>query len=121
MSAHTYIISRIKQGEPLRDSLTKVEFYTSKLEDMINHFQPPHEKTFNITAIDDYLRQLRSRVPKMRGLNIKDERELSNAIFDLYDELVPIVPAMRPEYLKKLIENYNSLDAKIRRGLEQLT
>ena len=121
MSAHTHIINGIRQGKPLRDSLTIVESYTSKLRDMINHFQPPHEITYNITDIDDYLRKLRTRVPEIRGLNIKDEREFYNAIFDLLEELVPIVPAMRPEYLKGLIEKYDSLGAQIRRDLEKQT
>jgi hypothetical protein len=107
--------TRINKPKLLTELSTRVESYVSILDTMIEHFSPP-ERTLDTTAIDGYLRKLRTRVPRTFGLHIDEEQRLNNAIFDLHRELEPMQLHDRWLRLTKLRSDYNQLlfDIKVK-------
>ncbi|MFN9691828.1 MAG: hypothetical protein ACK551_07005 [Vampirovibrionales bacterium] len=110
--------NRIKDATLLRGLSTRVESYLSILGTMIEHFTSD-DRTLDITAIDGYLRKLRTQVPEIIGLKIDEEERLYSAIFSLRNELVPIQTPERLSHLQKLFNHYDELLFDIKVALDQ--
>jgi hypothetical protein len=110
---------KIKKETLLRGLSTRVESYLSILDTMIEHFTPDG-RTLYITAIDGYLRDLRTQVPKIEifGLEIDEEERLYLAILSLRKELVPIQTHERLSHLQKLFNQYDDLLCNIKVKLD---
>jgi hypothetical protein len=108
---------KIKKETLLRGLSTRVESYLSILGTMIEHFTSD-DRTLDITAIDGYLRKLRTQVPEIFGLEIDEEERLYSAIFSLRKELVPIQTHERLSHLQKLFNQYDDLLFNIKVALD---
>jgi hypothetical protein len=99
---------KLKKPKLLTELLTRVESYRTILEAMKAYFTP-HGMPLDLSALDDYLKELRSKLPNVPGLSIQEEERLMIAVYQLRNELVPMIGNERFDHLNNLINKYSEL------------